>query len=211
MRGFLVVLLVVVAGCVSPVSSPLVKVENQTKVVRENGDSVVSLKYGTGFFVNEYGVFVTAYHVIKGHNKVYVYLADRPLLARYARVLVVDEDVDLALLHVPRVRTKPLRFCTDAKAGQEVTAYAWRHSTTERTAGTLLGPIYGGRMITTLMVRSGFSGGPVYDEAARCVVGVTVQVRIEGPSEAYTVFVRPEGSEIMGRLRQLAPESVRGL
>ncbi|MDA7921317.1 trypsin-like peptidase domain-containing protein [Verrucomicrobiales bacterium] len=54
-------------------------------------------QFGTGFAVNSDGVFVTCHHVVKNSAHVVVHTPTGPLAAR---VIAVDRDNDLAILHV---------------------------------------------------------------------------------------------------------------
>lgn len=193
------------------VESPLVKVENHFSVV-ENGKTVTGTGMGTGFFVNEKGLIVTAAHVLRGCKDLYVYTSEAPGTPKKASIVLSDTDADLALIRVRGVKSAPFRFCAYLDSGQRVSAHAWRYELPERTVGIVIGPRdIGGMWIAKMLATYGFSGGPVINDQAQCVVGVTKAIFGDVLSPG-TVFVRIIASDkVMEELRKLAPEAVVGL
>jgi len=213
MRFVVVMILASAIGCSSvPEVAPLAKVEKQVIAKKEDGRStVVSLGNGTGFFVGERGVLVTAAHVVAGNSKLFIYLSDRPLFARRAYVIAADYDADIAVLRVYGVKSETVHFCTTGKAGQSLSAYAWRRDQTERTVGQFVGPLYSGRWLAEIMIGPGFSGGPIYDSANNCVMGIAIMSSMDARNPR-AIFTRPEASDtIMRVLRRWAPKSIKGL
>ena len=172
---------------------------------------------GTGFFVGESGIVVTAAHVIEGHKDIKVYLPDWPLKSRRATVLAVDYTSDMALLRVWGVRRskiKPLVFCQKNQIGEEYVAYGWPHRYIQRTSAATVSDIpvpWEGRMYWYVegYISKGFSGGPIYDHDEQCVVGITSGSFLHVTGEPIAMFVRPESSKIiMDALKKYAPESI---
>lgn len=210
MDRMLVVLVTILALSCSNISLPLVRVESQS-VQKVDGKDALRIAGGTGFFVSKTGVIVTAAHVIEESKKIYIYHQGRNI-ARRALLLHRDEYADVAVLYVSGVHVdKPLHFCEDMSVGEPVSAWAWRSYGTERTRGPIMSRLFGGVWAIGTIVGLGFSGGPAYVDGRKCVAGVVIQSNMSA-SQPLAIIVRPEASAgVLKVLRDVAPDSVRGL
>lgn len=134
---------------------------------------------GTGFFVTETGLALTAAHVVAGRQEVAVVLHGGKRTR--ARVLASRPDVDLALLQVSIERAPrflPLAFAVDLRVGQWVGAVGhglggvWAF--TVGMVSNLYEAKHGAEIVQTqIPLNPGNSGGPIFDRTGRAIAVVS--------------------------------------
>jgi len=134
---------------------------------------------GTGFFVAESGLALTAAHVVEGRRDVNVVLHGGKRTR--ARVIASHPDVDLALLQVTIDRAPrwlPLATSVDLRVGQWVGAVGhglggvWAF--TVGMVSNLYEATHGAEIVQTqIPLNPGNSGGPIFDRTGRAVAVVS--------------------------------------
>jgi len=134
---------------------------------------------GTGFFVAESGLALTAAHVVDGRRDVNVVLHGGKRTR--ARVIASHPDVDLALLQVTIDRAPrwlPLATSVDLRVGQWVGAVGhglggvWAF--TVGMVSNLYEAKHGAEIVQTqIPLNPGNSGGPIFDRTGRAVAVVS--------------------------------------
>jgi S1-C subfamily serine protease len=192
------------------IKAPVVKV-GVRKSVEVDGKTIVGFGSGTGFFVSKSGLIVTAAHVIENTDQIKIHIKGRRKPVD-AYLLLADYRADIAVLKVFGIEVPAVfSFCPLDFTRRGLTAIGWRGYGIEWTRGQLLSTPAGGLWIGSVIVGPGFSGGPIYDERARCVVGVTSMSNMRS-DKPLALFVRVEASPmVLKLLKKLAPESVEGL
>lgn len=173
--------------------------------VRAARDSVVTVRgeaecrrtvEGSGFVIAADRV-MTNTHVVAGVSAPIVTLGDRRLRAT---TVVFDEDLDLAVLAVPGMNGRPLRFDTRAEEGDPAAVLGFpengpfdARAARIRARIDLRGPDIRGRgrvardvFSIRALVRSGNSGGPLVSEDGD-VVGVIFAASISDEETGYAV------------------------
>lgn len=136
--------------------------------------------HGSGFFVNDAGLVVTAEHVVHGalHVAVHVPGEENP---RAARVVHADEEADVAILQTVGAPVQPVTLPEPAPAlsvrarvhavGYPLDASRLHPQSSE---GIISGLLPNGRLQLSIGVNSGNSGGPLIDEHEQ-LIGMIVQ------------------------------------
>lgn len=134
---------------------------------------------GTGFFVTETGLALTAAHVVEGHREIDVVLHGGKRTR--ARVISSRPDVDLALLQITIERAPrflPLATTVDLRVGQWVGAVGhglggvWAF--TIGMVSNLYEAKQGAEIVQTqIPLNPGNSGGPIFDRTGRAVAVVS--------------------------------------
>ena len=150
---------------------------------------------GSGFIWNTKGYIVTNYHVVYGADSIQVVLDDQSTHA--ARVIGVDPDHDLAVLHItpPKGTLKPLAIgqSQNLRVGQHVLAignpFGLDHTLTTGVVSALGRSIKSinnrtieGAIQTDAAINPGNSGGPLLNSSGK-LIGVNTQ--IISPSGAF--------------------------
>jgi len=150
---------------------------------------------GSGFIWNTKGHIVTNYHVVYGADSIQVVLDDQSTHA--ARVIGVDPDHDLAVLHIapPKGKLKPLAIgqSHNLRVGQHVLAignpFGLDHTLTTGVVSALGRSIKSindrtieGAIQTDAAINPGNSGGPLLNSSGQ-LIGVNTQ--IVSPSGAF--------------------------
>lgn len=197
-------------GCSTIVSSSLARLNVTVEGITEEGDKEIKRYVGTAFFVNDSGLLITAAHTLEGANMWSITMADGQHSTSKASIVAIDYIEDIALIQVPYVITPTMRFCStrNMRPGDDVLLLAYRRYTYERSVG-----IYAG-MVSTIQVGvlegsilPGYSGGAVYSEQNKCVLGIIKASNMDAHNPLGT-FVRPESSDIIiNKLCELAPAS----
>jgi S1-C subfamily serine protease len=151
---------------------------------------------GSGYLVSEDGRVVTNYHVVSAfvaEPERYRVRVRGDAGERPARLVAFDVENDLALLHAPGLVGRPLALA-DAlpPAGTEIVAFGNPHG----LGLSLIEGIYNGfaakgavdRMLLSMPLNSGMSGGPILDGAGR-VIGTNVSVMFLSNSLSFGVPV----------------------
>lgn len=153
------------------------------KMYPKLSDSLVK-STGTGFAISDKGYIVTNYHVIEGANRIFIRgTSENPTLKLEAKVIVSDENSDLAILKI--VGDKLL----DIKIPYSIKSIPSETGTSVFTLGYPL-PQYLGKEVkltdgiissktgfqgsinayqTTVAVQPGNSGGPLFDREGNLV------------------------------------------
>ena len=134
---------------------------------------------GTGFFVSESGLALTAAHVVETHAQVNVVLFGGKRTR--AKVVATRPDVDLALIQVTvdaPVAWLPLSAVVDQRVGQWVGAVGhglggvWAFTT--GMVSNLYEAQQGSKIVQTqIPLNPGNSGGPIFDRTGRAVAVVS--------------------------------------
>lgn len=132
--------------------------------------------HGSGFFVSEDGLFITAQHVVEGSSIIKIKLHNGPILT--AELLRADAALDVALLRVTGAGYTPLPLAAEEpEVGEDVFAIG-TPTDVELGQSVSRGIVSGRRRIdetvflqTDASVSPGNSGGPLLDAQGR-VVGV---------------------------------------
>ena len=150
--------------------------------------------FGAGFYVNGQGDLLTNAHVIRDAEELLVYVNDREVFS--ARVVAVDEDLDLAVLHLNKATPEVVPLSGESPPdGTEVVSVGYPRITDDLYTGRVLhstlvqGTVnsmvfgqsrQGARMVPFLQIvghiNVGNSGGPVIDTATGRVVAVMTNV-----------------------------------
>jgi len=151
---------------------------------------------GSGFIWNNRGYIVTNFHVVYGADAVQVILQDQS--SYDARIVGVDQDHDLAVLHIraPSQKLAPVVIgsAKNLRVGQRVLAignpFGLDHTLTTgvvsalgRTIKSINDRTIEGVIQTDAAINPGNSGGPLLDSAGR-VIGVNTQIM--SPSGAFS-------------------------
>ncbi len=152
-----------------------------------------SLSFGTGFFISQQGHILTNAHVVAPEEKLLVYVPHMGVFPD-ARMVAIDQDADLAVLHLPEVQGRALALATgSAEEGTDALAVGFPrvidtlqmgltlHSTVKplNVSGVVMGRSRtAGRIIPFIqasgVLHAGTSGGPIVDAARGQVLGVVV-------------------------------------
>ena len=152
-----------------------------------------SLSFGTGFFMTQDGHILTNAHVLAPPAKLLVYVPDQGVFTE-AKTIVIDQDADLAVLHLPSVQGRALPLSRSfAEEGTEALAVGFpRVIDTLQMGLTLHGTVKPvnisgvamgrsrtqGRIIPFIqvsgVVHAGTSGGPLVDSVKGQVLGMVV-------------------------------------
>lgn len=136
-------------------------------------------QFGTGFAVSSDGIFVTCHHVVKNSQHVIVHTPSGPLPAR---VIAIDQQNDIAILHVQgwKGRFLGLKSASTLEYAEEVTVAGFPDPTvlgrepkvTKGRVNALSGVRDDPRLIQiSAPVQPGNSGGPLVSNTGQ-VVGV---------------------------------------
>lgn len=162
---------------------------------------------GTGFFVTDDGLALTAAHVVEGKRTVDVVLHGGKRTR--AKVVEVSTDVDLALImvsvdHAPR--TLPLASRSDQRVGQWVGAVGhglggvWAFTT--GMVSNLYEAKHGAAIVQTqIPLNPGNSGGPIFDRTGRVVAVVS-----KGATNASSLNVGVHVADAFMVFDQLLPQ-----
>ncbi len=140
---------------------------------------------GTGFFITANGHLLTNHHVVEGHSKIEVRVADRYLPAK---VLKYDATNDIALLHVEAASPHWLSLGDHGDVGlakevftvgfPQVTMQGTAAKFTEGSVSSLSGLGDDIRFFqVSVPVQPGNSGGPLVDSSGKVVGIVTARLR----------------------------------
>lgn len=152
-----------------------------------------SLAFGTGFFISDEGHILTNAHVLPDPSTLLVYIPEQGVFLNATRV-IVDQDADLAVLHLSSVRGRALPLSSvSAEEGTEALAAGYPrvidtlqmgltlHATVKpvNISGWAMGRSRTqGRIIPFIqssgVIHSGTSGGPLVDAANGQVLGMVV-------------------------------------
>ncbi|MBJ6362603.1 serine protease [Paenibacillus sp. GCM10012307] len=146
--------------------------------VMGNGEAVKAV--GSGVIISTDGTAVTAYHVVKGGERIEGVLSDGKVVGPIT-VTAYDELTDAAILQLPPTRvvkgkkeTYPYLAMRESKLAYGEKVYALGYpmkDTPVITEGIVNNPnaeVNGrGRILTSAQIVSGMSGGPVLDEQGR--------------------------------------------
>lgn len=135
--------------------------------------------HGTGFFVTDDGLIMTAFHVVDGASWLAVRLpgGDGALLP--ARVLSTSESDDVAVLEVVTTGSSALSITESSSVAVRSTVFAVgypvdaRRRSAQSSRGIVAGLLDDGRIQLDIALNPGNSGGPLVDEQDR-VVGMVV-------------------------------------
>jgi len=138
--------------------------------------------WGTGFFINNNGTFLTNQHVASRENAVYVRCGNKIL---NAKVLYEDKDVDFAIARIPLSNTPYLALEENlVQLADKCAIYGYPDPelngySINRTSGTV-GSITGfhddkTRFRIDAVIHDGNSGGPVVSEETRKVIGIATE------------------------------------
>jgi len=145
----------------------------------ESGSAV---EQGTGFFITNNGVLVTAYHVLKGAATIRAHLPSGAYYA-FKEIRAADEKADIAVLQFDATDTPSVRALGDSdnlRVGDEVYAIG-TPSGLEGTVstGTISNPVQEvaerSYIQFTASISPGSSGGGLFDEDGE-VIGITAAV-----------------------------------
>ncbi|MDP9443706.1 MAG: MarP family serine protease, partial [Actinomycetota bacterium] len=169
--------------------------DSVVKILGTAGDCGRSVE-GSGFVYARQRVMTNA-HVVAGVEEPEVVTAEETLPAR---VVVYDEDLDVAVLHVPGLPGAPLRFAAGADSGDPAAVLGYPENgpfdaepARIRSEQSLRSPdIYGRGMVTRQVfalyadVRPGNSGGPLISPRGR-VYGVIFAASISDAQTGYAL------------------------
>ncbi len=178
-------------------------------IYAEQGDTV---RQGTGFWLDNQGTFVTAYHVVAQARSIRVFSDSNTLEPAAVRVVRLDPAHDLAVLHVTGASgARAVSLAESAPAaGDEIRVLAHPrgfpnqlfigHTTGEADDSTKLSSANGSAIFQTafriipvdLTVYGGMSGAPVFNQDEK-VVGVIQGSLREGGGLAWilpTAYLR---------------------
>ena len=145
---------------------------------------------GTGFFVNDSGVVLTAYHVVRNVSNGKVQLADLTT-AKITSVIAYDESLDLALLQTEAKNTPYLSFADSSRVniGESVYTIGYPRAYTVGTSS----PTFTSGMVSawrkhsgvtyiqsTVDVTDGNSGGALLNSRGEVIGVVASSISIEG-------------------------------
>ena len=162
---------------------------------------------GTGFFVNDSGAVLTAYHVVKNGGDGRVQLSN---LNTYevTSIIAYNAELDLALIQTEATNTSPLKFSNSASAKMGETVYTIGYPRAY-DLGTS-SPTFTSGMISARRTHSGVeyiqstvdatdgnSGGPLINSHGEVVGVITSSIDIDGvcymtlslPSDTVSSFV----------------------
>ena len=146
-------------------------------------DSDKHTESGSGFFINKEGVLATAYHVIRGAERVSVRTSDKEYHEVVA-VLGYDEALDVALLKIDLAETKPVNVADGTGAVGDTIYAVGRYLGADFTFTTSVIAGIDDRFVSRpgrVMIRYchlaqvGNSGGPVFDEHGRLLAMCQLQ------------------------------------
>ncbi len=152
-----------------------------------------SITFGTGFFISDEGHILTNAHVLTDNSSLLIYIPGHGVFSD-ARRIAIDQDADLAVVHLPFAHDRALTFSRDfPEEGTEVFAAGYPRVTDTLQMGLMLhatvkpinmtGWTYGRtrtqrHVVPFLQVsgvlHSGTSGGPLVDSKSGKVLGVVV-------------------------------------
>jgi S1-C subfamily serine protease len=154
---------------------------------------------GTGWAISSDGVFATAAHVVKGAREVFVGFKESPMPAR---VLIVDERTDLALVQVDSRGKKfvpiPVISHGNIANGTKVVAIGYPMAFTlgddpRLTEGSVSAQSGIAKDVTryqvSVPIQPGNSGGPVIDEKGQAV-GVAVEKLADANAQVVNFAVK---------------------
>lgn len=149
---------------------------------------------GSCFYLKEYGLFVTNYHVVKGFRTVAIH--DRQRNPYPAKVVLVNPSLDIALLaaegdfgDLPQavMATEPLEV--GARIFVAGYPFGMPFTVTEGTVSSARQLIDGEHFIQTdAAVNPGNSGGPMFNDRGE-VVGVTVSKLVQANNMGFGILV----------------------
>ena len=180
-----------------------------------------TIQTGTGFFINDKGLAVTNYHVIKKCTSGKVQLNNGKIY-NIKKVVGYDEDLDIAIIQIDIKKSKPVRLgnSNKVKVGETVyaigypQAYALGSMDSTLTQGIVSKKAYtieGNTYIqTTADITNGNSGGVLVNNRGE-VIGITSgQITINGVATNYMNLAIPINKiksvkrDFNGTLAQLA-------
>ncbi len=164
-----------------------------TVLVAAIDDASHSLSFGSGFLVDQDGLFVTNAHVIEGSTRLFVYVGDETVFTG-SKPVATDPDLDLTAVRIQPVRADPLVLTPEVpREGTETISVGYPRITDilqmgftlhpTIVPGTVNGTVQGpsrsrGRFAafiqTTGHIHSGSSGGPLVSLESGQVVGMVV-------------------------------------
>lgn len=131
-------------------------------------------RIGTGFIIDETGLVLTNYHVVEGDGYVYGSLEGDLKTYTLFKVLLGDEENDLALLRMNSYNTfQPLSFSNnDLSLGEEVMTIGNPHGIGLSVSKGIVSRIGNqGDLQLNMQLNPGNSGGPILDKEGN-VVGI---------------------------------------
>lgn len=151
------------------------------------------LNSGTGFYVEEFGLIVTNFHVVKGNEEVVV--GNTALAKAVTEVVYYDAVYDLAFLKVPEAFTfngVPLAK-SEAREGEGVIAighpfglqYTITQGIVSRTRRLFQGIAY---LQVDAAINPGNSGGPLFNEKGE-IIGVNTFIISNGENLGFSLPV----------------------
>lgn len=153
-------------------------VEESPRDLQDLFDSIVRLRIedriGTGFIIDESGLVLTNYHVVEGDGYVFGSLEHDLKTYTLYKVLLGDEENDLALLRMNSYNTfQPLSFANeDVSLGEEVMTIGNPHGIGLSVSKGFISRIGSdGDLQINMQLNQGNSGGPILDQDGN-VVGI---------------------------------------
>lgn len=151
--------------------------------------------HGSGFFVDERGLLVTAEHVVRGRSHVAVHAFGEDE-ARPAKVVYTDRKSDLAILQTLGPARAPVGLAASTPAlrirdrvhavGYPVDA---ARMDPQSSQGIVAGILPDGRLQLSISVNPGNSGGPLVDEEERVIGMIVARGRVERGVQGIGVAV----------------------
>lgn len=164
---------------------------------------------GSGFFISNDGVLATAYHVIRGADRVRIRTSDKEYHDVVA-VLGYDAALDVAILKIDLEDTKPVAVADDMGAPGDTIYAIGRYLGADFTFTSSIIAAVEDRFASfpeRVMIRycnltqSGNSGGPVFDEYGRLLAmcqrhNTTADASLEWGLISSLVFSVPQDKNI---------------
>jgi serine protease Do len=185
-------------------------VRRSVVVIECQGESEPVL--GSGFYVDSGGMVATNAHVVTGCTDVIV-RDDQGELPAIGRVVVLDDERDIAIVVLPQKGRRALRLAASSTVSQGQRVYAIGHPegleyTMSEGIVSAFRELPGGRLIqTTAPISPGSSGGPLVDSNG-VVVGMTTLFLSQGQNLNFAVTTEGIREAITKAKRQVAAGAV---